>query len=128
MVANEKVKESKVEEKHLIVERETYESKTKEERYSYFVRGKIRGKDIKASLVPSDIGGYDVLDIVFGEEKTAQLELVPYSMTDEKTGKEISGNGYEVFNYDENGEVYKCKVKPRQASDKSLLEMLLARL
>lgn len=128
MTEKENIKESKVEEKHLIVERETYESKTNEKRYSYFVRGKIRGKDIKASLVPSDIGGYDVLDIVFGVEKTAELVLVPYSMIDEKTGKEICGNGYEVVNYDENGEIYKCKVKPRQASDKSLLEMLLARL
>lgn len=128
MTEKENIKESKVEEKHLIVERETYGSKTNEKRYSYFVRGKIRGKDIKASLVPSDIGGYDVLDIVFGVEKTAELVLVPYSMIDEKTGKEICGNGYEVVNYDENGEIYKCKVKPRQASDKSLLEMLLARL
>lgn len=128
MTEKENIKESKVEEKHLIVERETYESKTNEKRYSYFVRGKIRGKDIKASLVPSDIGGYDILDIVFGVEKTAELVLVPYSMIDEKTGKEICGNDYEVVNYDENGEIYKCKVKPRQASDKSLLEMLLARL
>ena len=61
-------------------------------------------------------------------QKTADLILVPFSMTDEKSGKEISGNGYEAQNIDENGDVYKCKVKPRQASDKSLLEMLLARL
>ncbi len=123
-MANEKETEKKV----LKIERETYESKTNEERYSYFVRGTIRGKNIKASLIPSDIGGYEVLDIVFGDSKTADLILVPFSMTDEKSGKEISGNGYEAQNIDENGDVYKCKVKPRQASDKSLLEMLLARL
>lgn len=29
---------------------------------------------------------------------------------------------------DENGEVYKCKVKPRQSSDKFILEILLNRL
>lgn len=126
-MANEK-KENVEVEKFLKVERETYKSKTNEERYSYFVKGTIRGKDVKASLIPTDIGGYDVLDIVFGDEKTAKLVLVPYSMVDEKTGKEISGNGYEVQNVDENGEVYKCKVKPRQASDKALLEMLLVRL
>ena len=45
-----------------------------------------------------------------------------------KKGKETSGNTYEAVNVDENGEVYKCKVKPRQASDKSILEMLLNRL
>lgn len=121
---NEEVKE----EKCLVIERETYQSKDSEERYSYFVKGVIRGKNVKASLIPGDIGGYDVLDIVFGEDKTAKLVLVPYSMVDEKTGKEIKGNGYEAQNTDEFGEVYKCKVKPRQSSDKALLEMLLARL
>ena len=125
-MANEK--EKVVESKVLKIERETFESKTNEVRYSYYVKGTIRGKNVKASLIPSDIGGYEVLDIVFGDSRTADLILVPYSMTDEKTGKEISGNGYVAQNVDENGEIYKCKVKPRQASDKSLLEMLLARL
>ena len=114
--------------KVLKIEREVYVSKDNVQRFSYFVRGKIRGKEIKASLIPGDIGGYDVLDIVFGDAKTADLILVPYSMVDEKTGKEINGNGYEAQNTDEKGNVYKCKVKPRQASDKSLLEMLLANL
>ena len=50
-------------------------------------------------------------------------------MTDESTGQKIVGNTYEAQNVDKvTGEVYKCKVKPRQASDKSLLEMLLSRL
>ena len=117
-----------VNEKVLKVERESYESKSNESRYTYFIRGVIRNKEVKASLIPGDIGGYDVLDIVFGEDKTADLILVPYSMVDEKTGKETSGYTYEAQNTDENGEVYKCKVKPRQASDKSILEMLLNRL
>lgn len=114
--------------KVLKIERETYKSKDNLERFSYFVKGVIRRKNVKASLIPGDIGGYEVLDIVFGEDKTADLILVPYSMVDEKTGKEINGNGYEAQNIDELGEVYKCKVKPRQASDRSLIEMLLARL
>ena len=106
-MANEKETEKKV----LKIERETYESKTNEERYSYFVRGTIRGNNIIASLITIDIGGYEVLDIVFGDSKTADLILVPFSMTDEKSGKEISGNGYEAQNIDENGDVYKCKVR-----------------
>lgn len=114
--------------KVLKIEREIYVSKENVERFSYFVKGKIRGKEIKASLIPSDIGGYDVLDIVFDDAKTADLVLVPYSVKDEKTGEVKSGVGYEAQNKDEKGNVYKCKVKPRQASDKSLLEMLLANL
>ena len=73
-----------VNEKVLKVERECYLSKENEKRFTYFVRGTIRNKEVKASLIPGDIGGYDVLDIVFGEERTADLVLVPYSMIDEK--------------------------------------------
>ena len=103
-----------VNEKVLKVERECYESKSNEIRYTYFISGVIRNKKVKASLIPGNIGGYDVLDIVFGEEKTTDLILVPYSMVDEKTGKEKSGYTYEAQNIDENGEVYKCKIKPRK--------------
>ena len=115
-------------EKVLKIKREKYTSKENVERYSYYVDGVIRGKQVKATLIPGDIGGYDVLDIVFGDSSTADLIVVPFSMVDEKTGKEINGNGYEARNVDENGEVYTCKIKPRQGSDKSIIEMLLARL
>lgn len=50
--------------KNLMVERETYQKDGKDF-YSYFVKGKIRGKEVKARLSPKDIGGYDLLDIVF---------------------------------------------------------------
>ena len=41
------------------------ESKKKEERYTYFVKGTLRGRNVKASLIPSDIGGYDLLEVLF---------------------------------------------------------------
>lgn len=50
--------------KNLMVEREIYQKDGKDF-YSYFVKGKIRGKEVKARLSPKDIGGYDLLDIVF---------------------------------------------------------------
>jgi hypothetical protein len=50
--------------KNLMVERETYQKDGKDF-YSYFVKGKIRGKEVQARLSPKDIGGYDILDIVF---------------------------------------------------------------
>ena len=115
--------------KCLFIEREVYESKkSDEERYLYFVRGTLRGREVKASIIPTDLGGYDLLDIVFIVSKSVELGLIPYEVTDEKTGKITSGYTYEARNADENGEIYTCKVKPRQASDKSILEMLLARL
>ena len=113
-------------EKALRVDRKTYKSKDGTERFMYYVMGKIRGKEYEASVIPSDIGGYEVLDIVFGEENSAEFVLVPYSMKDEKTGKEVSGFTYEARNFDKDGHEYKCKVKPRFPSDKDLLSMFLA--
>lgn len=108
----------------IVVERETYEKNGKEY-FSYFVKGNVRGKDVKASVMPLDIGGYTVLDIVFGNEMKAELVLNPYEIKDEKTGIVMSGNTYSVRSVDENGETYECRVKPSKNSDKSLLNMIL---
>ena len=105
------------------VERETY-TKNGKEFFSYFIKGKVRGKDVKVAAVPPDIGGYTVLDIVFDTEMTVDLVITPFEMKN-ATGETISGNTYSVRSYDESGEVYECKVKPLRASDKTLLNMLL---
>ena len=106
------------------VERETYEKNDKTY-YSYFIKGKLRDKEVRVLIVPPDNGGYKVLDIVFGEEMEAELVLKPYEMTDENTGKVIKGNTYAVRTKDEDGTEYECAVKPFRASDKALLNMLL---
>lgn len=110
--------------KQIFVERETFEKNDKTY-FSYFIKGKIRGKDVKVAIVPPDKGGYTVLDIVFGDAMAAELVLKPYEIKDEATGKVISGNSYGVVSYDENGEIYECAIKPFRSSDKSLLNMLL---
>lgn len=111
-------------ENQIVVERETYEKNGKQY-FSYFVKGNVRGKDVKASVMPLDIGGYTVLDIVFGNEMKAELVLNPYEIKDEKTGSVMSGNTYSVRSVDENGEIYECRIKPAKNSDKSLLNMIL---
>ena len=108
----------------IFVERDTYESKGKTY-YSYFIKGQIRGKDVRVAIVPPDIGGYAVLEIVFGEAMAAELVAKPFEIKDDKTGSVISGNTYMVRSEDENGMVYECNVKPFRSSDKSLLNMLL---
>lgn len=105
------------------VERETY-TKNGKEFFSYFIKGKVRGKDVKVAVAPPDIGGYTVLDIVFDTEMSADLVITPFEMKN-ANGEIISGNTYAVRSYDENGEVYECKVKPLRVSDKTLLNMLL---
>ena len=106
------------------VERETFEKEGKSY-YSYFIKGVIRGKDVRILATPPDKGGFTVLDIVFGNEMQADLITNPYEIKDEATGNVIKGNTYAVRSVDENGEVYECTIKPFRNSDKMLLNMLL---
>lgn len=105
------------------VERETFESNGKEY-FHYFIKGNVRGRDIKAGVIPPDKGGYTVLDIVFDGEMEAELIITPFEIKDLK-GKTIKGNTYSVRSYDEDGTVYECPIKPARTSDKSFLNMLL---
>lgn len=111
-------------ENQIMVERETFEKNGKTY-FSYFVRGKIRGKEVKVAVVPPDKGGYAVLDIVFGNEMKAELVSTPFEIKDDATGKSIKGNTYSVRTVDENGEVFECNVKPYRNSDKTLLNMIM---
>lgn len=108
----------------ILGERETFEKDGKTY-FSYFIKGKVRGKEVKVAIVPPDKGGYTVLDIVFGAEMQAELTLTPYEIKDDSTGRVIKGNTYGVMSVDENGEIYECKIKPYRDSDKTLLNMLL---
>lgn len=107
-----------------MVERDTFEKDGKTY-FSYFIKGKIRGKDVRVAVVPPDKGGYTVLDIVFGSDMKAELTTKPYEIKDEATGNVIKGNTYGVKSVDENGEVFECNIKPYRNSDKMLLNMLL---
>lgn len=106
------------------VEREIFEKNGKSY-YSYFIKGKIRGKDVRILVTPPDKGGFTVLDIVFGNDMQADLVTNPYEIKDENTGNVIKGNTYAVKSVDENGEVYECTIKPFRNSDKMLLNMLM---
>ena len=106
----------------IMVERETFEKDGKTY-FSYFIKGNVRGKDVKVAIIPPDKGGYTVLDIVFGEAMQAELKITPFEIKGED-GNVIKGNTYAVFTKDEDGEVYECSIKPFRNSDKALLNML----
>lgn len=110
----------------LTVEREIYESKDKKEYYGYFVRGKLRGRDVQADLMPKkkDYDGYEILDIIFDISPTAQLS-VREEEGETATGAKTHYTVYEVHNTDEDGITYSYKLKPRAESDKSVLGVLL---
>ena len=108
------------------VERDTFESKDGKTYFSYFIRGKVRDKEVRVALMPPDKGGYAVLDIVFGNSMEAELALKPYEIKDEATGRVLKGNTYAAMSVDpDTGEVFECTVKPFRNSDKMLLNMLL---
>ena len=112
-------------ENKIIVEKGTFEYNDKEYS-SYFIAGKIKGKDVKVALMPPDKGGWAVLDILFSDTNQGELVVKPYELKDEKTGKvTATGNTYAVRTVDENGEIYECPVKQLKSSDKALLNMLL---
>lgn len=108
----------------ILVQRETFE-KNGNTYFTYYVEGDIRGKHVRAAVIPPDKGGYTVLDIVFGNAMAAELVVKPFEIKGDATGKVISGNTFAVVSYDENGEVYECAIKPYRASDKAILNMLI---
>lgn len=107
----------------IMVERETFEKDGKTY-FSYFIKGQVRGREVKVAIIPPDKGGYTVLDIVFGDAMKAELKITPFEIKGED-GNVIKGNTYAVFTKDENGEVYECAIKPYRNSDKALLNMLI---
>ena len=115
--------------RQLYVQKEPFEYNGKT-CYHYFIKGVVRGREVKIDLAPpnkdTDMGGYTVLDIVFGDADRADLIVEPFEIADEKTKQVIKGNRYIVRTADEDGKVYECTVKPARTSDKSLLQMLLA--
>ena len=110
----------------LTVERETYEAKNNKEYYGYFVRGQVRGREVRADLVPKnkDFDGYEILDIIFDIAPTAELTIREETSENEHGGK-VRYTVYEVQNTDEDGILYSYKLKPRAESDKSILNVLL---
>lgn len=109
--------------KSLCVERETY-VKNDKTYFSYFIKGTVRGREVRVGVMPPDVGGYQVLDIVFGSDMKVDLEVKPFEMKT-NDGEIIKGNTFAVVSKDEDGTEYTCPVKPARRSDKALLEMLL---
>ena len=121
--------EKKNNEQQLYVQKEPFEYNGKMYNH-YYIKGVVRGREVKIDLAPpnkdTDMGGYTVLDIVFGDADRADLIIEPFEVEDEKTKKVIKANRYIVRTVDEDGKVYECTVKPSRTSDRSLLQMLLA--
>lgn len=111
----------------LMVERETFTTKDGREMYGYFVRGEIRGRKVKVDFNAKDQGGYETLDLIFDINPKAELLIHEETQTD-NDGTKRKYTVYEVQNVDENGIVYKYKIKPARESDKTYLDILLQQI
>ena len=115
----------------LKVVRELLDAKTKsgEDMYGYVLREKIsvngKEREIRVDFAAKDVGGYDMLDIIFMNGDEAFLSVREEYMTDEKTGEATPYMVYEIWNEDEDGISYVYKVKPMRESDKAKLNVVL---
>lgn len=91
--------------------------------FAYILKGKLRGRDIKVDFSPKDKGGYLPLDLVF--DVSPKAELLITDVVTEMNGTKQHRTVYEVCNADEDGQLWKCEVKPTRKSDGDLLAMVL---
>lgn len=108
----------------LVLEREAFVSKNGKQMYSYFVRGKVHGREVKADFLAKDLGGYELLDLMFEINPKVNLIMHEESMTDDK-GNVTKYMVYEAQVVDADGLVYTYKLKLAQESDKSYLNILM---
>ena len=133
MKKNENKNEKKNNEKllELKVVRELLDAKTKagDDMYGYVLREIVtvngQEREIRVDFAAKDIGGYDMLDIIFMTGEEAFLSVRQEEMTDEKTGEVTEYMVYEIWNEDEDGIPYIYKVKPMRESDKAKLNVIL---
>ena len=112
--------------KALVLERETFVSKkgSGKEMYNYFVRGNVYGREVKADFKAKDLGGYEVLDLMFEISSTVNLIMHEETMTDDK-GNVTPYTVYEARAVDADGIVCSYKLKLAQESDKTYLNLLM---
>ena len=115
----------------LKVVRELLDAKTKRgnDMYAYVLRYPIivNGvkREIRVDFVAKDIGGYDVLDMIFLFGDEAFLDVREETMFDEDTNEERKYFVYEIWNVDEDAITWSYKVKPARESDKAKLNVIL---
>lgn len=105
----------------LYVERRAFSWKGAK-KYAYEVRATIRGADVKIELAPKDLGGYKLIEIVFGSEKKLKLEIANAPYKDD-FGRTKTNFAYSVRSTDG---IIACPLWPKVKSDGTALEMLIS--
>ena len=91
----------------LTVERDTYETRDKKEYYNYFVRGQVRGREVRAELAPKnkDFDGYELLDLIFDIAPTAEL-YIHDEESETASGSKSRYVDLPAYNFRDTGKLY----------------------
>jgi len=113
----------------LKVQRQESVSKENGKTYNnYYIFGTIDGVDVRAEVIPTDVGGYKLLDIVFKGENVRDLKVIDREFKD-ASGRTVKSRGFAVvrngLNDDGEFKEYAADVIPKRKSDKAMLSMLL---
>lgn len=111
-------------ERTFVLERAPFISKEGKEMYEYFVGCELYGKKRKAIFTAKDLGGYELLDLMFTIKPTATLVMWEEKMTDDK-GNVTPYNVFEARVVDDDGLVYAYKLKLANESAKSYLNIIM---
>ena len=109
---------------NLKLKRGPFKTKDGQEMFGYYVSGDLHGREIKVDFQAKDVGGYELLELMFSINQDVELIMHDESMTDER-GNVTKYTVYEAYMVDEDGIVYTYKLKPSQESDKAYLNILL---
>ena len=90
--------------------------------WGHYVSGVMLGKEVRATVKPLDMRGYQLLELFFNTYRGASLGEVPYQTTDERTGQTRSGVTYAAMVPDGDGGIISVKVVPVKSSDKAVIE------
>lgn len=125
-IENEKVMEEAVKSdsvKKVILVREKVTGKDGKEYNLFRVKGKVRGRDVRADFNPKDKGGYGILDIIYEINDKPELIIAEEKMKD-SDGHVTRYKTYTVRAIDEDGQEYSLPLKPARESDKAYLDMM----
>ena len=107
--------------------RETFKMRDGRSFWSYVVRGKKYGREMKAEFAAKDKGGYEFLDMLF--DISDKVELVMHEEASETNSGRVSYYMvYEAQGVDANGEIVSIKIRPKQDSDKAYLACIISSL
>lgn len=131
-VVDELDEASEVEEElsiYLELQREQFSGRDKRKYWAYFVKGEVykdtpHKKTVRAGFTPDDIGGYDLLQIMYDLPGEVLIEYKQESMRDDKTRKVTYYDVFTAFIIDPYGNKLEYKVRPTEKSDKALFIML----